>query len=98
MYLTRNAVRRLVGLQNSVVFKGFLGVFAVLKSLQRLAKFAKRIDHISAVNRHWWLSKRLGAVAEWSNVLDSKSSVPQGTVGSNPTRSASDSGLLLHKT
>jgi hypothetical protein len=27
-------------------------------------------------------------VAEWSNVPDSKSGVPQGTVGSNPTLSA----------
>jgi hypothetical protein len=30
-------------------------------------------------------------VAEWSNVPDSKSGVPQGTVGSNPTLSASKS-------
>jgi hypothetical protein len=30
-----------------------------------------------------------GEVAEWSNVPDSKSGVPQGTVGSNPTLSAS---------
>ena len=30
-----------------------------------------------------------GEVSEWSKVLDSKSSVPQGTVGSNPTLSAS---------
>ncbi len=30
----------------------------------------------------------LGEVAEWSIVLDSKSSVPPGTVGSNPTLSA----------
>ena len=29
-----------------------------------------------------------GEVAEWSNVPDSKSGVPQGTVGSNPTLSA----------
>jgi hypothetical protein len=29
-------------------------------------------------------------VAEWPNVPDSKSGVPQGTVGSNPTLSASD--------
>lgn len=28
-----------------------------------------------------------GEVAEWSNALDLKSSVPQGTVGSNPTLS-----------
>ena len=27
-------------------------------------------------------------MAEWSNVPDSKSGVPQGTVGSNPTLSA----------
>ena len=32
---------------------------------------------------------RCGEVAEWSNVPDSKSGVPQGTVGSNPTLSAS---------
>jgi len=31
---------------------------------------------------------RIGEVAEWSNVPDSKSGVPQGTVGSNPTLSA----------
>jgi hypothetical protein len=31
---------------------------------------------------------RSGEVAEWSNVPDSKSGVPQGTVGSNPTLSA----------
>jgi hypothetical protein len=30
----------------------------------------------------------LGGVAEWSIVPDSKSGVPQGTVGSNPTPSA----------
>ena len=29
-----------------------------------------------------------GEVAEWPNVPDSKSGVPQGTVGSNPTLSA----------
>jgi hypothetical protein len=29
-----------------------------------------------------------GKVAEWPNVPDSKSGVPQGTVGSNPTLSA----------
>jgi len=29
-------------------------------------------------------------MAEWPNVPDSKSGVPQGTVGSNPTLSASD--------
>ena len=28
-----------------------------------------------------------GEVAEWSNALDLKSSVPKGTVGSNPTLS-----------
>ena len=33
---------------------------------------------------------RCGEVAEWSNVPDSKSGVPQGTVGSNPTLSASE--------
>jgi hypothetical protein len=30
----------------------------------------------------------LGEVAEWSNVPDSKSGVPQGTAGSNPALSA----------
>jgi hypothetical protein len=30
-----------------------------------------------------------GEVAEWSNVPDSKSGVPQGTAGSNPALSAS---------
>ncbi len=30
----------------------------------------------------------IGRLSEWSNVLDLKSSVPQGTVGSNPTSSA----------
>ncbi len=30
-----------------------------------------------------------GEVAEWPNVPDSKSGVPQGTVGSNPTFSSS---------
>jgi hypothetical protein len=29
-----------------------------------------------------------GEVAEWSNVPDSKSGVPQGTAGSNPALSA----------
>ena len=33
---------------------------------------------------------RCGEVAEWSNVPDSKSGVLQGTVGSNPTLSASN--------
>ena len=32
----------------------------------------------------------VGEVAEWPNVPDSKSGVPQGTVGSNPTLSASN--------
>ena len=32
----------------------------------------------------------IGEVAEWPNVPDSKSGVPQGTVGSNPTLSAKD--------
>ena len=37
-----------------------------------------------------------GEVAEWPNVPDSKSGVPQGTVGSNPTLSAKmHKGLLL---
>ena len=31
-----------------------------------------------------------GEVSEWSKVIDSKSIVPQGTVGSNPTLSASE--------
>jgi hypothetical protein len=31
-----------------------------------------------------------GEVAEWSNVPDSKSGVPQGTAGSNPALSAID--------
>lgn len=31
--------------------------------------------------------KKPGEVAEWSNALDLKSSVPKGTVGSNPTLS-----------
>ena len=31
---------------------------------------------------------KLGEVAEWSNVPDSKSGVPQGTEGSNPSFSA----------
>ena len=31
-----------------------------------------------------------GEVSEWSKVIDSKSIVPQGTVGSNPTLSAID--------
>ena len=30
----------------------------------------------------------VGEVAEWSNVPDSKSGVPQGTAGSNPALSA----------
>ncbi len=30
----------------------------------------------------------IGEVAEWSNVPDSKSGVPQGTAGSNPALSA----------
>ena len=34
------------------------------------------------------LSLTNGRLAEWSNALDLKSSVPQGTVGSNPTSSA----------
>jgi hypothetical protein len=41
-----------------------------------------------------------GEVAEWSIVLDSKSSVPPGTVGSNPTLSAlKTKGLcrILHR-
>ena len=32
--------------------------------------------------------RRIGEVSEWSKVLDSKSSVRQRTVGSNPTLSA----------
>ena len=34
------------------------------------------------------LNPLLGEVAEWSNVPDSKSGVPQGTGGSNPSLSA----------
>ena len=34
------------------------------------------------------LNPLLGEVAEWSNVPDSKSGVPQGTAGSNPALSA----------
>ena len=36
----------------------------------------------------WCYNSRPGEVAEWSNVPDSKSGVLQGTVGSNPTLSA----------
>gem|GEM_PF-2592723 len=35
-------------------------------------------------------------MAEWPNVPDSKSGVPQGTVGSNPTLSANDKFLTAH--
>ena len=35
-----------------------------------------------------WQSNEMGEVAEWPNVPDSKSGVPQGTVGSNPTFSS----------
>jgi hypothetical protein len=35
-----------------------------------------------------------GEVAEWSNVPDSKSGVPQGTAGSNPALSAIHRGFL----
>ena len=34
------------------------------------------------------LDENIGEVAEWSNVPDSKSGVPQGTGGSNPSLSA----------
>ena len=34
------------------------------------------------------MSESDGEVSEWSKVLDSKSSVPQGTEGSNPSLSA----------
>ena len=38
---------------------------------------------------HYGVSKLLpGEVAEWSNVPDSKSGVPKGTGGSNPSLSA----------
>ena len=37
----------------------------------------------------------IGEVAEWSNVPDSKSGVPQGTGGSNPSLSAIDSSFKL---
>lgn len=40
-------------------------------------------------------SARMGGVAEWSNADDLKSSVPQGTVGSNPTASAKMSLQLV---
>jgi hypothetical protein len=40
----------------------------------------------------------LGRLAEWSNALDLKSSVPQGTVGSNPTSSATRSLRLSVRT
>jgi hypothetical protein len=35
-------------------------------------------------------------VAEWPNVPDSKSGVPQGTVGSNPTLSAKNMFSTVH--
>ena len=38
-----------------------------------------------------------GKVAEWPNVPDSKSGVPQGTVGSNPTLSAKDSFYVVQQ-
>ena len=38
-----------------------------------------------------------GEMAEWSNVPDSKSGVPQGTVGSNPTLSAKDVFLTVQR-
>ena len=41
------------------------------------------------------LIKGVGEVAEWSNVPDSKSGVPQGTGGSNPSLSAIDSIVKL---
>ena len=47
---------------------------------------------------HWRLVIglfRAGEVAEWSNVPDSKSGVPQGTGGSNPSLSASFCLYLL---
>ena len=47
---------------------------------------------------HWRLVIGLfpaGEVAEWSNVPDSKSGVPQGTGGSNPSLSASLQASVL---
>jgi hypothetical protein len=40
---------------------------------------------------------RSGEVAEWSNAPDSKSGVPQGTGGSNPSLSASFSPLRTRR-
>ncbi|SVD28694.1 uncharacterized protein METZ01_LOCUS381548 [marine metagenome] len=47
-------------------------------SLPTISKFLK----VSFFKTAW------GEVAEWSNVPDSKSGVPQGTAGSNPALSA----------
>ena len=43
---------------------------------------------MSQVTESTALNPLLGEVAEWSNVPDSKSGVPQGTGGSNPSLSA----------
>ena len=55
---------------------------------------------MSQVTESTALYPELGEVAEWSNVPDSKSGVPQGTGGSNPSLSAirtESLGLLLVK-
>ena len=43
---------------------------------------------MSQVTESIALKPLFGEVAEWSNVPDSKSGVPQGTAGSNPALSA----------
>ena len=46
------------------------------------------MDYVTGINAFF------GEVAEWSNVPDSKSGVPQGTAGSNPALSAIHRGFL----
>jgi predicted nucleic acid-binding protein len=46
-----------------------------------------RIHGFNAAVAHVWAEQE-GEVAEWSNVHDWKSGVPQGTEGSNPSLSA----------
>ena len=50
--------------------------------------------HAEALGRKLTSFPRPGGVAEWSNALVLKTSVPQGTVGSNPTPSAKSLDLV----
>ena len=70
-------------------------MYSVLFRVPRLSFFSRGgkigYDHGTAD----FVIRTLGEVAEWSNVPDSKSGVPKGTGGSNPSLSATPGSNYL---